>query len=185
MPHVGPDVVLNDPAFVHDTALLHGKVTIGPGSSVWPYVVMRAEMFEIRIGENTNIQDFVMVHVGARTPTIIGDNCSITHHATLHGCTIGDNCLIGISATIMDGAKIGANSIVAGHCIVSEGQQFDDNAVIAGVPGKQIATRDNSNHTKFNANFYHRIAKNYARGIERLSNAELATLAELQMRMIN
>ncbi len=180
MPHIGPDVTLNDPALIHDTALLYGKVTIGKGSSVWPRVVMRAEMYEIIIGENTNIQDFVMIHVGATTPTIVGDNCSITHHCTIHGCTIGDNCLIGINATIMDGAKIGNNSIVAGHCIVNEGKQFPENSVIAGVPGKVIATRDNSRHTKFNAAFYHQIALNHAKGIERLSDEELAMIAQIQ-----
>ena len=136
-------------------------------------------MFEIKIGENTNIQDFVMVHVGAATPTIIGDNCSVTHHSTIHGCTIGNNCLIGINATLMDGVTIGDNCIVAGHCIINEGKQFPDNSVIAGVPGKVIATRDNSAHTKFNAAFYNRIAQNYAKGIERLSEADLAKLAEL------
>jgi carbonic anhydrase/acetyltransferase-like protein (isoleucine patch superfamily) len=178
MPHLGPDVTLNDLALLHDTALLYGKITIGRGSSIWPYVVMRAEMFEIKIGEHTNIQDFVMIHVGASTPTIIGSNCSITHHCTIHGCAIGDNCLIGINATIMDGARIGNNSIVAGHCIVNEGKQFPDNSVIAGVPGKVIATRDNSTHTKFNAAFYHRIATNHAGGIERLSEKELAELMQ-------
>ena len=179
MPHIGPSVTLNDPAFIHDSALLYGKVTIGKGSSVWPRVVMRAEMFEIKIGENTNIQDFVMVHVGAATPTIVGDNCSVTHHCTIHGCTIGDNCLIGINATLMDGAKIGNNCIVAGHCIINEGKEFPDNSVIAGVPGKVIATRDNSTHTKFNAAFYNKIARNYAKGIDRLSDEDLAKLAEL------
>ena len=178
MPHIGPDVTLDDLAFIHDSALLHGKVTIGKGSSVWPHVVMRAEMFEIKIGENTNLQDFVMVHVGAATPTIVGDNCSITHHCTIHGCTIGDNCLIGINATLMDGVKIGNNCIVAGHCIINEGKEFPDNSVIAGVPGKLIATRDNSERTRFNAAFYNRIARNYAKGIERLSIEDLALLAK-------
>lgn len=136
---------------------------------------MRAEMFEIKIGENTNLQDFVMVHVGAATPTIVGDNCSITHHCTIHGCTIGDNCLIGINATLMDGVKIGNNCIVAGHCIINEGKEFPDNSVIAGVPGKLIATRDNSERTRFNAAFYNRIARNYAKGIERLSIEDLCS----------
>jgi len=180
MPHIGPDVTLGELAFIHDTALIHGKVTIGSDSSIWPYVCMRAEMFEIKIGSKTNIQDFVMVHVGAFTPTMIGDNCSITHRATIHGCTIGDNCLIGIGATIMDGATIGSNSIVAGHAIVGENKQFPDNSVIAGVPAKKIAERDNSKQTLFNAAFYHRIALNYAQGIERLSEQDLAYLAELQ-----
>ena len=176
MPHIGPDVVLDNPAFVHDSALLYGKIYLGPESSVWPRVVMRAEMFEIRIGARSNIQDFVMVHVGLETPTIVGEDCSITHHATLHGCEIGDRCLIGINATLMDGVKIGANSIVAGHAILTEGAEFPDNAIIAGVPGKQVGTRDNSTITVRNAQFYVENAKNYARGVERLDDEFLKKL---------
>jgi carbonic anhydrase/acetyltransferase-like protein (isoleucine patch superfamily) len=104
-----------DPSvWVHESSYLFGKLAIGEGSSVWPHVVMRAEMHHIEIGRMTNIQDFSMIHVGSDTPTIIGDFCSITHHCTIHGATIGDSCLIGINATIMDGAVIGAGSIVAG-----------------------------------------------------------------------
>ena len=135
--HLGPEVSLDDPAFIHPTALIHGKVRIGRGASVWPYAVFRAEMFEIVIGERTNIQDFVMIHVGAGTPTIVGADCSITHHATLHGCTIGDSCLIGIGATVMDGAVIGEGSIVAGHAIVTEGSVFPAHSIIAGSPARR------------------------------------------------
>ena len=174
MSHIGPDVTLDNPAFIHETALLHGKVHIGPGASVWPNVVMRAEMYDIRIGARTNIQDFVMVHVGGTTSTIVGEDCSITHHVTLHGCEIGDRCLIGINATIMDGASVGANSIVAGHTIINENKHFPDNSVIAGVPGKIIAERDNSARTLFNAHFYETIARNYAKGEERLNPEQLA-----------
>lgn len=178
MSHIGPDVTLEDPAFIHDTALIHGKVRIGRGASVWPYVVMRCELYEIHIGARTNIQDFVMIHVGNRTPTIVGEDCSITHHATLHGCEIGDRCLIGINSTIMDGAKIGANSIVAGHAIVTEGAEFPENSVIAGVPAKLVTTRDNGKTNQMNAKFYNRIALNYADGVERLSPEQVRQLAE-------
>jgi carbonic anhydrase/acetyltransferase-like protein (isoleucine patch superfamily) len=176
MPHIGPDVTLNDPAFIHDTALLYGKVTIGQGGSVWPYVVTRAEMHEIRIGARTNIQDHVMIHVGYSTPTIVGEDCSITHRVVLHGCEIGDRVLIGIGATIMDGVKIGSNSIVAGHSIVTEGSEFPENSIIAGSPAKLVKTRDNSAANLMNAKFYHLNALNYANGIERLSGADFANL---------
>ena len=138
MGHIGEHVTLDDPAYIHESAWLYGKVYVGPGASIWPNVVTRAETFEIRIGARTNIQDFVMIHVGIASPTIIGEDCSITHHSTLHGCEIGDRCLIGINATIMDGAKIGENSIVAGHTIITENKEFPPNSVIAGVPGKLI-----------------------------------------------
>lgn len=174
MGHIGPDVVLDSPAYIHDTAHIYGKVYIGPGASVWPNVVFRAEMHEVRIGARTNIQDFVMVHVGARTPTIIGEDCSITHHVTLHGCEVGDRCLIGINATLMDGCKIGANSIVAGHTIVTEGSEFPENSIIAGVPAKLVKTKDMGEANKFNAAFYHQNALNYTAGNERLTLEEVA-----------
>ena len=173
MPHIGPEVELDEPAFIHDTALIHGKVYIGPGASVWPYVVMRAEFHEVRIGARTNIQDFSMVHVGNFTPTIVGEDCSITHRATLHGCEIGDRCLIGIGATLMDGCKVGSNSIVAGHTIITENQEFPENSIIAGVPAKQVGERDNTNKNLVNARFYLQNARNYAQGIERMTVEQL------------
>ena len=178
MPHIGPHVTLNDPAFVHDTAQLFGKVTLHEGASVWPYVVTRAEMHEIVIGARTNIQDHVMIHVAYGGPTIVGEDCSITHRVVLHGCEIGDRVLIGIGATIMDGAKIGSNSIVAGHSIVTEGSVFPENSIIAGSPAKLIKTRDNSAANLMNARFYHMNALNYAQGIDRLTAAQLASLQE-------
>lgn len=176
MPHIGPDVVSNHPAFIHDSAQIYGKVRLGRDVSIWPNAVMRAELFEIDIGARSNVQDFVMVHVGYETPTIVGEDCSITHHATLHGCTIGDRCLIGINATVMDGARIGANSIVAGHAIVSENAAFPENSIIAGVPARLVKTRDNSTANLANARFYVENARNYQNGIERFSAAQIASI---------
>lgn len=167
MAHIGEDVTLDGPAFVHETAMLYGKVYLGKDVSVWPYVVTRAEMHEIQIGARTNLQDHVMIHVGYTTPTIVGEDCSITHRCVLHGCTLGNRVLVGIGATIMDGAKIGDNSIVAGHSIVTEGSVFPKNSVIAGSPAKLINTRDNSAANLKNAKFYRLNARNYAKGIDR------------------
>lgn len=174
--HVGPEVTLEDPAFIHETAVLYGKVWVGPGASIWPYVVTRAEMHEIRIGARSNIQDHVMIHVGYDTPTIVGEDCSITHRVVLHGCEIGDRCLIGIGATVMDGAKIGANSIVAGHSIVTEDAAFPANSVIAGVPAKLVKERDCGAANLANAEFYHRNALKYAAGEDRWPAAEIRAL---------
>jgi len=176
MGFVSDSVTLDRPHFVHESAWLYGKVYVGPGVSIWPSVVTRAEFHEIRIGARSNIQDFVMIHVGAMTPTIIGDGCSITHHATLHGCEIGDSCLIGINATIMDGAKIGAGSIVAGNTIVTENAVFPPHSVIAGVPGKRVAERDNTHANIRNARMYEQLAQGYAVGRDRLSEQELQAL---------
>ena len=145
----------------------YGNITIGAESSVWPNVVMRAEAHEIRIGRYTNIQDFTMVHVGQGTSTEIGDFCSITHHATVHGCRIEDECLIGINAVVMDGAEIGRGSIVAGGAMIREEARFPAGSIIAGVPAKQIGERDSSQANRINAWHYQRNARAYQRNEHR------------------
>jgi carbonic anhydrase/acetyltransferase-like protein (isoleucine patch superfamily) len=167
MKQFGPEVDVARAAFVHESASLYGKVVLAEGASVWTNAVMRAEMHEIVIGAYSNIQDFVMVHVGYASPTIVGANCSITHHVTLHGCRIGDNCLIGINATIMDGATIGDNCIVAGHTIVNENAVIPPNSLVMGVPGKVVKTRANELPNRINAWVYHRNALAYAQGRHR------------------
>ncbi|MEM7642958.1 MAG: gamma carbonic anhydrase family protein [Pseudomonadota bacterium] len=169
MPIFGPDVDLRDPAYIDDSARLYGRVVVEAGASIWPFAVIRSECHSVRIGARTNVQDHVMIHEGLDHPTVIGSDCSITHHATLHGCTIGDRVLIGINATIMDGASIGDDSIVAGHAIVTEGTAFPPGAVIAGVPAKQVATRALAKANLANARHYQALAARYAAGIYRLT----------------
>ncbi|MEC9345339.1 MAG: gamma carbonic anhydrase family protein [Pseudomonadota bacterium] len=164
MPIYGPDVVLDNPAYIHETAQIYGKVRIGAGASVWPYVTMRAEQYEIVIGKRTNIQDLCMVHVGNGSGSIIGDDCSITHHCTIHGCRIGDNCLIGINAVIMDGAVIGENSIVGQNAFVREGQVIPPNSIVVGVPAVVKATRNNYLPNRMNAFLYYENAIAYRNG---------------------
>ena len=163
----GPDVRLDDPSFIHPSVLLYGKVRVEPGASIWPQVVARAEMFDIRIGAHTNIQDFVMLHVGATTGTYIGEHCSITHHCTIHGCTIGDNCLIGINATIMDGCVIGDNCIIAGGAFLKERTVIPDNSIVMGVPGKVVREQNNWVANRFNAWLYEQNGLAYAKGAHR------------------
>jgi carbonic anhydrase/acetyltransferase-like protein (isoleucine patch superfamily) len=154
-------------AFIDPTALVFGKVSCGDGASLWPYSVIRAEHTQVQIGAYTNLQDHVMVHIGYHLPTVIGDYCSITHRVVLHGCSIGNNCLIAIGATIMDGAVIGENSIVAGHCFVREGTIIPPNSIVMGTPGKVVASRNNFVANRCNAMLYHRNAVAYARGEHR------------------
>ena len=158
---------IDESAWVAPTAQLFGKIEIGAGSSLWHNVVARAECQQIRIGRMTNIQDFAMLHVGFEDSTQIGDFCSITHHATVHGCTIGDACLIGIHAVVMDGAEIGDGSIVAGGAVVPEGRVIPPNSVVAGVPARVIAERDSARANRLNAWQYHRNAQFTRRGEHR------------------
>jgi len=158
MSRFGEDVSVNKAAFIHPSTLIYGKVSIGEGASMWPYSVIRAEAREVTIGDYTNIQDFAMIHVGDTTGTHIGAHCSITHHCTIHGCTIGDNCLIGINSTIMDGCVIGNNCIIAGHTFLREGTAIPDNSIVMGTPGKVVRTQNNYARCKLNAFMYYRNA---------------------------
>jgi carbonic anhydrase/acetyltransferase-like protein (isoleucine patch superfamily) len=153
--------------YIDPTARVHGKVEIGEGSSLWPYTVIRAEGEFVRLGRCTNLQDHVMVHVGYAKPTIVGDYCSITHRVVLHGCSIGDNCLIGIGATIMEGAVIGENSIVAGHSYVRDNTVIPPNSVVMGTPAKVVRTVNSFIANKLNAMLYYRNALCYAKGEHR------------------
>ena len=150
----GPLVSIHSDCFVHPTAQLYGKVILSKGVSVWPNAVIRAEMHSVNIGERTNIQDFVMIHVGLDEGTIVGTDCSITHHVTLHGCRLGDRVLVGIGATIMDGCIIGDNVTVVGGSFLKENTIVPANSVVTGTPAKIIRTRDNSDANLANAKAY-------------------------------
>lgn len=158
---------IHESVFVAPGVQIYGRVTIAEQASLWPNAVIRAETQEVVIGRYTNVQDFVMIHVGYEHATRIGEFCSITHHATVHGAEIEDACLIGINATLMDGAVIGAGSIVAGGAFVTEGSVFPPGSIIAGVPARRIRERDMSRANRLNAWQYHRNAQAYGLGRHR------------------
>jgi carbonic anhydrase/acetyltransferase-like protein (isoleucine patch superfamily) len=158
--------------FIAPGVQLYGHVAVGEGSSLWPNVVIRSECQRVQIGRNTNIQDFTMIHVGYDDPTAIGDLCSITHRAVIHGCTIEDDCLIGIGAIVMDGAVIGRGSIVAPGAVVREKMVVPPHSLVAGVPGKVIKQRDFTRENRENAWNYARNAQAYAKGEHRAWDGE-------------
>jgi carbonic anhydrase/acetyltransferase-like protein (isoleucine patch superfamily) len=147
--YIDPQAVLRNPAYIHESAYLYGKVTVEEGASIWVNAVARAEHKEIVIGAYTNIQDFVMLHIGDATPTIIGSHCSITHHCTIHGCVIGEN------------------SIVGGHSFLKEGTVVPPNSIVTGVPGKVTRTQNNFVRNRINAYMYYKNALAYAAGEHR------------------
>ena len=158
---------IDESAWVAPGAQIYGRVSLAEGTSVWPNAVIRAECHEVSVGRMSNVQDFAMLHVGFDHPVRIGAFCSITHHATLHGATLEDCCLVGISATVMDGALIGRGSIVAGGAVVTEGSVFPPGSVIAGTPARAIRERDSARANRLNAWVYHRNASFYRRGLHR------------------
>ncbi len=179
----GPDVAFDEPAFIHPSVQIYGKVRVGREASIWPNTVIRAENYEVVIGEMTNIQDFVMIHVGGRTGTYVGANCSITHHVTLHGCRIGDNCLIGINATLMDNSTIGDNCIVGAGAVLTGDTKIPDNSIVVGAPAKAIKTRNNYVANRWNAWMYKLNADAYREGNHRCwDGADFVRQAKDKMR---
>jgi len=182
----GPDVTLEDPAFIHPSALIHGKVRVRKRASLWPYVVIRAENYEVDIGESVNIQDFVMIHVGAQSGTHVGEHCSVAHRAILHGCTLGANTLVGIAATLMDGVEIGANCIIGAGALVLENTKVPDNSIVVGSPAKVIRTRNNYVPNRFNAWLYAINAEAYRAGEQRRwDGAAFAAEAAAKMKALH
>ncbi len=125
-------------AFIAPGAFIIGDVTIGPESSVWFGVVLRGDIAPITIGRGSNIQDGAVVHVDIGRPTIIGNWVTVGHGAILHGCTIGDNVLIGIRAVVLTGAIIGENSLIGAGAVVTEGSVIPPNSLVLGVPAKVV-----------------------------------------------
>lgn len=129
-----PDVAGS--AFVAAGAVLVGHVVLAENASVWYNAVLRAENEPITVGAGSNLQDNVSCHVDAGYPLTLGRNVSVGHGAVLHGCTIEDDCLVGMSATVLNGAVIGEGSLVAAGAVVLEGTVVPPGSLVAGVPAK-------------------------------------------------
>ena len=117
-------------------AQLIGDVTIGEGVGIWFNATLRGDNEPIRVGARTNIQDGAVLHSDYGAPLSIGDGCTIGHAAIIHGCTLGDNVLVGMGATILNKAVIGADSLVGANALVTEGKQFPPRSLIVGAPAK-------------------------------------------------
>jgi len=139
---VSPELPVDGTFFVADEAVLVGRVRIAEGVSVWFGAVLRGDNEFITVGARSNIQDGCVLHTDPGFPLDIGVGCTIGHRAVVHGCTIGDNSLVGMGAVILNGAKIGRNSIVGAGALVTEGKEFPDNSLIVGAPGRAIRTLD-------------------------------------------
>ena len=119
-----------------------GQVELGDDVGIWFGAVLRGDNEPIRIGDGSNIQEGVIVHTDPGKPVTIGKGCTIGHHAIVHGCTIGDNTLIGMGATVLNGARIGNNCLVGANALVTEDREFPDNSLIFGSPAKAVRVLD-------------------------------------------
>jgi carbonic anhydrase/acetyltransferase-like protein (isoleucine patch superfamily) len=130
---------IDESAFVADSATLIGKVILANDASVWPQAVVRGDNGEqIEVGARSNIQDGAVLHTDSGFPLRIGEDVSVGHKATLHGCLIGDGTLIGVQAVVLNGASIGRNCLVGAAAVVTERKVFPDNSLIVGAPAKVL-----------------------------------------------
>ena len=164
-PRVAPD------AWVAESAAVVGRVALGAGASVWYGAVLRGDNEWITIGERSNIQDGSVLHTDMGSPLTIGADVTVGHQVMLHGCTIGDNSLIGIQSVILNNAKIGRNSIVGAGSVVTEGKEFPDNSLIVGAPAKLVRTLDDAAAARVRQSAEHYVENGhrFARGLKKIA----------------
>jgi len=133
---VAPDIA--EGVFVAPDANVIGKIRLQAGSSVWFGCTLRGDNELIDLGVGSNIQENCVLHTDMGFPLVIGAGCTIGHKAMLHGCTIGENSLIGMGATVLNGAKIGKNCLIGAGALITEGKEIPDGSLVMGVPGKVI-----------------------------------------------
>lgn len=156
--------------YIAETAAVVGRVRIGIDVSIWFGAVLRGDNEPIEIGDRTNIQDNCVLHTDPGCPLTIGSGCTIGHTAILHGCTIGDNSMVGMGAIVMNGAKVGSNCLVGAGALVSEGSTFPDGSLIVGTPARVIRPVDDKFLKLFalSAEVYAERGKRYRTTLRRL-----------------
>lgn len=150
-------------AWVADSAQVMGNVTLADDANIWFGVVIRGDTETITVGKGSNIQDMSVLHADVGMPLVVGEGVTVGHKVMLHGCTIGDNSLIGIGAVVLNGAKVGKNCLVGAGALVTEGKEFADGSMILGSPARVIrqlspeqieGLRQSAQHYVENANRY-------------------------------
>lgn len=157
-------------AWVAPDANLIGKVILGPGSSVWFGATLRGDNEPITLGDGSNIQENCVLHTDMGFPLTIGANCTIGHKVMLHGCTIEDETLIGMGATILNGARIGRNCLIGAGALITEGKEIPDGCLVVGAPGKVIRQLDAAaiERLRGSARHYQKRARHYAIALKAL-----------------
>lgn len=168
--HEQPQLPAEGDYWIAPNATLVGKVILHKDASVWFGCVLRGDNEALTIGERSNIQEGTTMHTDMGYPLDIGSDCTIGHNAILHGCSIGDNSLIGMGAVVLNGAKIGKNCIVGAKALIPEGKEIPDNSLVVGMPGKVIRTLDEEAVKKLTQSAASYVAnwKRFAKGLRAL-----------------
>jgi carbonic anhydrase/acetyltransferase-like protein (isoleucine patch superfamily) len=156
--------------WVAETATLIGRVRLRSCASVWFGAVLRGDNEWIEVGERSQVQDNATLHTDPGFPLAIGADCVIGHKVMLHGCTIGDNSLVGMGATVMNGASIGRHCLVGAGALVTEGKSFADGSVIMGAPARVVRPLDEPAKAMIatGAGIYVKRWQQYAKGLKRI-----------------
>lgn len=156
-------------AFVAPGAAVIGDVVLGEGSSIWYGTVVRGDRERIVVGAGSNLQDLTVVHADPGFPATIGERVSVGHRAIIHGCTIGDDVLIGMGAIVMDGAVVGSGSLIAAGALVTQGKVIPEGSLVAGVPGRIVraVTDEEAAMIRGNAPNYVALANSHREALER------------------
>jgi len=160
--------------FVAESAQVMGSVLLKRNASVWFNAVLRGDNDLITVGENSNVQDGAVLHTDTGCPLTIGANVTIGHKVMLHGCSIGDNTLIGINAVVLNRARIGANCLIGANALITEGKEIPDNSLVMGAPGKVVRqlTEQEIQMLKLSAQGYVANAQRFSVGLKVQEHAD-------------
>ncbi len=166
----GVEPTLADASWVAPDANVIGNVVLQADASVWFGCTLRGDNETIIIGAGSNVQENTVMHTDPGYPLTIGVNCTIGHKAMLHGCTIGDNSLIGMGATVLNGAKIGKNCLIGAGALITEGKEIPDGSLVMGAPGKIVRQLDEAaiKGLTMSAQHYQANAKRFSSGLREL-----------------
>jgi len=162
-----PQFPTSENYWVAESATLIGDVYLDENASVWFGAVLRGDNERITIGAGSNVQDGSVMHTDMGFPLTLGRRVTVGHQAMLHGCTVGDDSLIGIGATVLNGAKIGSNCLIGAHALIGEGKEIPDNSMVLGMPGKIVRTLEEGNRAIMQAMAEHYVEnwKRYRRDL--------------------
>jgi carbonic anhydrase/acetyltransferase-like protein (isoleucine patch superfamily) len=139
-----PKPIVDPSCYIAPEAIIIGDVVIEPGCSVWPYAVIRADLSEVRIGEESSVQEHCQIHGNPGKPTVIGKSVTLGHGAIIHAARIGDFVIIGMNASVLDDAEIGGGSIVGANALVTSGMKVPEGSLVLGVPARIVKQGDPS-----------------------------------------
>lgn len=167
---VAPQLPEDGDVWIAPDANVIGKVVLESGASVWFGATLRGDNEVIHIGAGSNVQENAVLHTDMGYPLTVGAGCTIGHKAMLHGCTIGENSLIGMGATVLNGARIGANCLIGAGALITEGKEIPDGSLVMGAPGKVVRQLDEAaiEGLRRSAIGYQRNMRRFAKGLSAL-----------------